>query len=532
MKFYRLFRNVLVAGFGVALATACTKQEPGLLPAPANTLSVSAARSWYEASHPLVNPKGAASAQADTSISRHWALNWARAIPLPGPKPLVLVPLQGDAQRFTGRLVQGTRYLVVARDTNSLKPTGLIVELLLNHSITPVDTAALLVSFYRSYQAAGTPTAPAQGTGLVLFYTDVYRYRTGRRFENGIVQPGVVHLGFRTRKDPTAVGRGSKPAGPTGNYDSVVCTDWYYVNEDGSRGDYITTTGDCSGPPGSGGTGTGPYGGYGDGGWGGEPGGGGSSDPSSGDPGSDPGLTTGCRACPNGTTPTPASFPTSVIISSSVSNDPKAKCVLTKLQDNSQFKELMTNFQNSSRYNVSFNMGTIASGSTGNCTWNYATSTATILINKSAFDLQHAIWGATTFFHETYHAQLQQYAIATFGTTVISNWPKPINDMTFQELIGYVDATAGANAQWTTATHNYMAYNNSIMAEGLRNFVQTNYPQTYAQIGSDIAKYNYLSLMGLENTTRFRDEVTSQGKDADYRQAISDFITSELPDCL
>lgn len=77
-----------------------------------------------------------------------------------------------------------------------------------------------------------------------------------------------------------------------------------------------------------------------------------------------------------------------------------------------------------------------------------------------------------------------------------------------------------------------MAYNNGIMAEGLRAFVQTNYPQTYAQIGSDIAKYNYLSMMGLENTTRFRNEVTNQGKDADYRQAISDFVTSERPECL
>jgi hypothetical protein len=104
--------------------------------------------------------------------------------------------------------------------------------------------------------------------------------------------------------------------------------------------------------------------------------------------------------------------------------------------------------------------------------------------------------------------------------------------MTIQELISYVDATASANAQWTMATHNYMAQNNSIMAEGLRAFVQANYPQTYAQIGSDLTKYNYLSLMGLENTNRFRDEVTNQGKDSDYRQTISDFITNELPDCL
>ncbi|GAB3636466.1 hypothetical protein GCM10027422_20560 [Hymenobacter arcticus] len=171
-------------------------------------------------------------------------------------------------------------------------------------------------------------------------------------------------------------------------------------------------------------------------------------------------------------------------------------------------------------------------GATGKCTWDYGTATANITIDKDSFDLQHAIWGATTLFHETYHAQLQQYAIATFGTTVIGNWPKPINDMTLQELVGYVDATAGANAQWKNATHNYMAYNNSIMAEGLRSFVQANYPQTYAQIGSDITKYSYLSLMGLDGTARFRDEITNQGKYNDFIQAIDDFVTGELPNCL
>jgi len=77
-----------------------------------------------------------------------------------------------------------------------------------------------------------------------------------------------------------------------------------------------------------------------------------------------------------------------------------------------------------------------------------------------------------------------------------------------------------------------MAYNNDIMAEGLRAFVQANYPQTYAQVGNDISKYNYLSMMGLENTTRFTDEVTNAGKDSNYRQAIAEFITGELPDCL
>lgn len=290
-----------------------------------------------------------------------------------------------------------------------------------------------------------------------------------------------------------------------------ACTDWY----DGASGEYITTTGDCSsggsdyyyGGENHTGTGANAGGGY-TGGTGGMGGGGGSSSNTSS-----------------------TTSPTNVIISSSIHSDPKAECVLTKLQDNIRFKQLINNFQNSSRYNVSFNMG-VLSGFTGECKWNSATSTAIITIDQESFKYQHAIWGAATFFHEAYHAQLQQFAIATFGTTNISNWPKQINDMTLQELISCVDKTATSNPSWTNATHQFMAYNNDIMAVGLRDFVQANYPQTYNQIGSEITKYNYLSLMGLEETSLYKTQILDQGKAQDYQKAINDFVTTERPDCL
>jgi len=150
---------------------------------------------------------------------------------------------------------------------------------------------------------------------------------------------------------------------------------------DGSR-IYLTTTGDCSktmptvGDGGGGGGGGGTYGGTGDSGDGGNGGWGGSGH--------------GSGNAPNA--------PTSIIVKPSVQDNPKANCVLTKLLDNGQFKELLQKFQSSTKYSVSFNMGTITSGATGNCTWNSTTSTATILIDQSKFGMQHAIWGATHSF--------------------------------------------------------------------------------------------------------------------------------------
>ena len=227
----------------------------------------------------------------------------------------------------------------------------------------------------------------------------------------------------------------------------------------------------------------------------------------------------------------PSSSPASIIIKSSVHDNPKADCVLTKLLDNAQFQQLLKNFQNSSVYNVSFEMGNLNSV-TGQSVWQYATSTSVITIDKSSFELQHAIWGATTFFHEAYHAQLQQFAIAKYGSQIISEWPKPINDMTLQELMSCASTTARSHSEWADATHEFMAYNNSIMANGLRIFVQKNFPETYNQIGSDLTKYNYLSLMGLQNTERYKNEVFNQGKTNDFNKAVSDFVSSERPDCL
>jgi len=283
---FTLLRHLLVAGFFALALAACTPQERAPLPAPTAPLSVAAARAWYQATYaPAKTASATAAAPGDSAAT--WALDWARAIPVAGTQPLVLVPLAGDAHRFAGRRVQGRRYLVVAQAPTTTAPTGQLVELLLQPSAAPLDTAALVAGLFCSY-AAGTPPAAAPGTGLVLFYSADYRYLAGRRFAQGGWQPGTVHLALLARgatsaaKQSSAAAQASSPQGPTSSYDSAICTDWYQVMADGTR-TYITTTGDCyenmptvgdGGYGGGGGGGGGTYGGTGDsdggnGGWGG-----------------------------------------------------------------------------------------------------------------------------------------------------------------------------------------------------------------------------------------------------------------------
>lgn len=282
MKHFTLLRSLVFISFLAAFIAACTSQKLDSLPVPTAALSVATARAWYETAYKATKTINANSAQANAPvINTAWALNWSRAITLRGSQPLVLVPLQGDAQRFASQSMKGSRYLVVAQESNTKAPIGLLIELLLQQSTTPIDTTALVTSLYQHY-LTGTPTTPIEATGLAIFYSADYHYRTGQKFVNGIFQPGTVRLAFRVR-NPTSTtamrsSASTSPDSPDGsitNYTAPICMDSYQIMDDGSR-IYIGSYGDCSNlppPPGDGSGG--PYGGTGDGGWGGDSGGGG-----------------------------------------------------------------------------------------------------------------------------------------------------------------------------------------------------------------------------------------------------------------
>jgi hypothetical protein len=286
-----------MTGLLLAFVVACSSRRPDSVPVPSASLSVAAARIWYEAAYTSPGTVAGKAAAGDSTTPHPWALQWSRAVKPRSSPSLVLVPLQGDQQLFAGKSTQGTRYLIVAQQSNTPAPTGLIVELLLQQATTPIDTAALFAAFYTSYRA-GRPAAPTQGQGVVLFYSAGYHYLTGRRFAGGAIQPGLVRLSFHKRPPiPTTKATRNQPV----HRDASTCTDWYQLNDDGSR-TYITTTGYCGDTAGGGGTGGGSFGSSGDGGWGGSGGGGGGGDPGSSGSGGD-GGTVRCRACPDGTVP-------------------------------------------------------------------------------------------------------------------------------------------------------------------------------------------------------------------------------------
>ena len=178
------WRNVLVTGFCAAYMAACTPKE-AVSPTSTAPLSVADARAWYDATHQLKRAENKTSG-ADSTRTEPWSLDWNRARMLTGIRPLVVVPFKGDGKLFSGRSVQGTRSIVIEWQPQSGRPTGLIIELLLKRSTNPVDTVALFADLYRSFRN-GAAAVPTQGIGQVLFYSDAYHYRTGRRFENGVI---------------------------------------------------------------------------------------------------------------------------------------------------------------------------------------------------------------------------------------------------------------------------------------------------------------------------------------------------------
>lgn len=153
---------------------------------------------------------------------------------------------------------------------------GNLLELLLRRTSTPVDTAALIAALYQGYQQ-NTPAPASQGDGLLLVYSPTYQYLSGRRFRQGRYLPGRARLAFQ--RHPGSAQRASLaarlvPEEAGSNFTEMpdqTCIDWY----DSNTGEYITTTGDCSGggtggePPYTGGGVPGPGGYYPPGGGGG-----------------------------------------------------------------------------------------------------------------------------------------------------------------------------------------------------------------------------------------------------------------------
>lgn len=500
-----LLRALLVLSVLAVGVPACTTHEsdsirpqaalPSILP-----LTVADARSWYQAQAGPLQPAAAARGSSPTKpVSGPLPIDWANAVDTTADAhAVVFAPVRDFGRRFIDAGYQTFRYLVVTR-SGPTQPSGMVVEVFLKDAHQPSKALgrALLARLYTHHRSA-VNTLPGNFTGYAFFYTADYRYLTGTGYAKGRALAGTMRL---TRAIPVVVTPPKKNS--TANK-TTGCTT--YLIKGGTADAYYEEI--CGTEPDFGNLDPGQPGFF-------DPGYGGAADA----------PTTGGGATGGGSGP---SAVTQIITDPSITNNEKANCIYTKLLNNPNFQNLLTAFRNSTQYNVQFSLGN-AGNNTGTTHWNYGTSTAEITIGADALGYQHAIWGATTFFHEAFHANLQQHAIATFGNFEISSWPKPINDMTLQELVTFVDASATKNQAWLTATHNFMASNIAIMADGLQVFVQNNFPATYAQIGNNPDAYKALALMGLQNSQYWASSTTAQQQE--YLRLMNEFVTSELPDC-
>lgn len=301
----------------------------------------------------------------------------------------------------------------------------------------------------------------------------------------------------------------------------TVCTT-YYVDLGGGSGVSTSGTGDTGS--------TGGYDGSGDTGTGGT--GGGSSDYWN-DDGSEPcGLNGGRMAptdCEDGWEPISRTSSYLPIIGADVSitNNPIINCVYSHLMDPSLqygLKNILKAFDQSSVYNIKFQVGSIGSDGTTNYLQN--NNWLTTINAANAEDPGYSrIWLASTFIHEAFHAKLRQHAIEVLGTDEVRNWPKAIDDMTLSELATYFEKSAQAKTLWNPLGHDWMVNNIDQLALSIREFVQKNYLTTYANVGSNLDAYRALAYMGLSGSQFYQEKVIAAGLDrqfAQYRSALSE----------
>jgi hypothetical protein len=256
MKTLITYSRQLLLALGLAAVQSCAHHAAELpvpVPAAASSLSVSEARAWYQNMYPSAaiatgssQPSSVAATAGGTSTAAELA--WSRALTVgQGTQQLVLVPLVGDEALFAHTKYAGPRYLIVAKAANNTLE-GNVLELLLPHPATSLDTLGLFTSLYRSYHS-GQLVAPGVSEGFLFFYSPDYAYVTGRHFQQGQLQPQAIRLAFAPRgtteaaKSATYEGlevSTTNNAPPIGN----TCYDWY--QESGGKYVYITSTGDCS----------------------------------------------------------------------------------------------------------------------------------------------------------------------------------------------------------------------------------------------------------------------------------------------
>ena len=360
-------------------------------------------------------------------------------------------------------------------------------------------------------------------SGVVLYHTIKGTFLNGYRYKNGVVD-GTIHAGkvANLNKTKTSNGTNIKVALPPCQIIQRTtymeqCTDWYTTG-----GTYFETTceywsvvsyyEECSSGTGGGG-------------------GGGSTPLPTTDPGPD-------DPCGGSSTPVYSSTPSVSVLIENVPceeepismlvrdiiidlNDPNAKCILANLFKNAFFNNTLSSFQNNAKLNVTFKMGAPVDGS-GNLVpaqTSHASGTTnfTITMGQTFFDVQGGIEVAKTFMHEAIHANLWIKAKEWYPTTL----PAGFQNLSLIEQVKWLDNKGGNGA----LHHEYMAANINNLANGLRSYVQANYPALYGNPNITFDSYKAMAFTGLIGTAGYNTYVNSlPGGQAAFNSLYGDLV--------
>lgn len=222
-----------------------------------------------------------------------------------------------------------------------------------------------------------------------------------------------------------------------------------------------------------------------------------------------------------GTSATAAPTAVNIIPDATITSNPIVACVYNHLMSpllTNGLKSILSSFDDNTMYNVDFTVSMGEDSADGLCSYK-GNNTFLVTINGSdANDSNYSrIYLASIMIHEAFHAKLRQKALEVFGEATISQWPKPIDDMTLSELASYFEANSKADNIWEATEHDWMVNNIAQLAASLEQFVQTFYPTTYAQVGSAIEPYEALMYMGLQTSTLYQEQVVASGLSASFQ---------------
>ncbi len=196
---------LLRAGLALSLLAigvpACTTQEldhvrPQVTETSTSSLSTADAQRWYNAqAGPLKPASFAARSSSAEAGSGPLPIDWTNAIDTTANnRAFVFAPFRELGKGFTNSGYQTFRYLLLTRPAPNLV-SGAVVEVLWQRNAKPSKAAQrnVLAKLYSHYRSASS-NLPGNFTGFVFYYTQDYRYRTGKGYVNGRPLPGRMQL--------------------------------------------------------------------------------------------------------------------------------------------------------------------------------------------------------------------------------------------------------------------------------------------------------------------------------------------------